>query len=45
LTALTVIETVCVLDVSGPSQPGAGTPQLSGSPRSVTRYVKLSGPL
>ena len=37
LTGSTVIETVSVLDVSGPSQPGPGAPQLSGSPRSVTR--------
>src|SRR5688572_27387514 len=44
LTAPTVIETVTVADVSGASHAGPGTPQLSGSPRSVTRYVKLSGP-
>ena len=41
LTGLTVIDTVSVVDVSGSSHP-AGAPQLSGSPRSVTWYVKLS---
>ena len=37
LTGLTVIDTVAVFEVSGPSHAGPGAPQLSGSPRSLTR--------
>ena len=37
LIGLTVIETVWVVEVSGGSHAGPGAPQLSGSPRSVTR--------
>ncbi len=45
LTGLTVIEMVSVVDVSVPSHPGGGPPQSSGSPRSMTLYVKLVVPL
>ncbi len=37
LTGSTVIDTVWVVEVSGASHAGAGAPQLSGSPRSMTR--------
>jgi hypothetical protein len=45
LIAATVIETVFTALDSTPSHVELGTPQFSGSPRSVTLYVKLSGPL
>ena len=44
-TGLTVIETVASSLVSAAEQVALGGLQLSGSPRSVTVYLKLSGPL
>jgi hypothetical protein len=44
-TGVTVMDTVAGAEVSAAAQLGLGAPQLSGSPRSVTVNVKLSGPL